>query len=1081
MSELELINIVASSERTPQLTQYWVKRYKKFLDEKLFVISDKTKLLLSQVETTSSPTTPFGHIDLLRFVNKNKGLEEVALQNTVETAIRFLDSCVDKINFTDDARQIVVEFRKIGLGVIGFDEYLIAKNATSKEDEINYLGNIISGSAYRASEALAEEKGICGKWNTIKIALRPKPFEFWYDTVNGDIKNGLELMEEFDQDTVEQSDFEIIPRRNSHILLYPNESSWQLWSDRDETSSPKAIKVQIEDNANIVIDDSSFVEPSYADKKSKGLESTKKLLDIGAIVKSGKKVVHEWFMEDAKAEELFDTNLNKKVGAIESMLDETTGDQIKFGSSSFNSFTDPKITDETVVNKFAFPRPTEFLKQSLTNFTINDIVKVINKKSELYGNIFQINELEYDEESKNHFATLDSEQGIVVRDSEIEKMTIDELLTDSKVLHEVTSSAVIFSQDGQKVALQNNSKLLPQVNKCNIKENLDSQLLETLKKMYDLTPEFTDISSVIVKQERIIVAYILTLNSDNLNDGLGWFNVNEVYDHDSRNLVAVSAEKLRRLQNSIKSKANDLLKEQVELLEGDYQQKIEDEKITISNTIKLTYDSQLKDLKYKIQEKTKELYDYKEAAENIKSESLANQKNEYESQIKNLNDLLENLQNNSSSLSKSKSEIASQVLNLQNTIQDNVVELNEVNNLLIQKENLFNQTQQQYEIEIDELKKQLTELENSHKSELVEIQKLIDSKNDEFNKVLEERNKKANLDLTALENTRKSELSEIQKLIDSKYIEYNESVSNIKTNYESQIEKLKLDLESKNDEIANIVVSKDEDLNKALDEQTKKATFELEELENSHKSELVEIQKLIDSKHEEYTLSLETTKADYQSGIQVLNSKLSSKDKEIKNLVINKDNELRLALDEQNKVRLDLEQMCLARVAQQKQSQLEFENNQNSRFENQSKILATKYDSDIQRLEEEFNLILTNKEDSYKVNLNRQKQYYEDLIQKMSFNITDSLVTSVISKPIKIQVEEPEPEIKSSVNHSKDEIFQQTRDNLFKPNNVVKINPITQTTYHNSKTISHTATQSSPVTEQDTLKTLLRMKGVARK
>jgi hypothetical protein len=1012
MSELEIINMVAASERTPQLAQYWVKRYKKFLEEKLFVISDKTKILLTQADATISPTTPFGHIDLLRFVNKNKGLEEVALQNTVETAIRFLDSCIDKINFSDDSRQVVVEFRKIGLGVIGFDEYLIAKNATSKEDEINYLGNIISGSAYRASEALAEEKGICGKWNSIKIELRPKPFEFWYDTVNGDIKNGLELMEEFEQSNIAQSDFEIIPRRNSHIILYPAESSWQLWSDRDESTVSK--KIISQDMAHIKapaetineLNKTEIIEDSYADKKTKGLESTKKLLDFGAIVKTGKKVVHEWFMEDSNVEKIFDNNLSKNVGRIDSMLDENPENEIDFSSPNFGTIVEPSIVEGELKNKFAFPKYDEAIKQPLTNFTINDIVKVINKKSDLYGNIFQINELEYDEDSKNYLATLDSKQGIMVRDSEIEKLSIDELLTDSKILHEVTAAGVIFSQDGQKVALQKNSKFLPQVNKCNIKESLDSQLLVALDKTYNLTPDFTDISSVIVKQDSIIVAYILTLNSDDLSDDLSWYGINEVYDNDSRDLVTVSAEKIRRLQNSIKSKAGDLLKEQAELLKNDYQQKIEIETISITNAIKSSYDSQLKDLKYKIQEKTKELFDYKESSENKKSDLLGNLKIDYETQIKELQGKLEKFQDDTVSLSKSKSEFTSQILDLQNTIDARVDELNNVNSILVEKEHLFTQTQQQYELEIEELKTQLQNLQTMHNQTLVS--------NDDYQNKL------------------------------------------------SQLEKNNLTLE--------------EDL--------KKTDSKLVELDNSHKTELLEIGEMVESKHAEYLDSLESTKADYESQIEELKLILDSKKSEIKNIVSMKDNDLKLALDEQNKVRLDLEQMCMSRVEQQRQSQLQYENNQNARFENQSKILATKYDSDIQRLEEEFNVILINKESDYKVNLNRQKQYYEDLIRKMSFNITDSLANSAVSKPIKILVEDDleESEGESPSVQNDNQIFQQTRENLFKPNGGAKVMPITNTADEDARIITHTTSQTNLITKEDTLKTLLRMKKVvARK
>ena len=1026
MSELELINLVASSERTPQLAEYWTKRYKKFLDERLFVVSDKTKNLLLQKEVVSSPTTPFGHIDLLRFVNKNKGVEEVALQNSIETAVRFLDSCIDTIDFGDDARKIVIEFRKIGLGVIGFEEYLIAKNATSKEDEINYIGNIISGSAYRASEALAEEKGVCGKWNSIKIELRPKSFEFWYDTINGDIKNGLELMEDFDTMNIGESNFEIIPRRNSNILLYPVDSSWQLWSDREDSSIPKFKKetaeiAMISKSEIVELNSDKSYEPSFIEKKVKGLESTKKLSGISSIFNSGKKVVHEWFKEDEEADKIIGINLNKSVGKV---VDDKAIENAFFEKPNFSTAIETKNTTEKEISKFAFPKNQKILTAPLTNFTINDIVKVINKKSELFGNIFQINDLEYDDESKNYLATLDSRNGVIVRDSEIEKISVEQLLTDSKVLSEVAVTGIIFSQDGQKVALQKELKLLPQINNCNLIESLDSQLLNNLKKHYNIKPEFADISAVLVKQNKTVVSYILSLASDEISSELDWYGLHEVYDDESRTLVTISVERTKKLQKTIKSKVNELLKdkldEQIRLLESDYEQKIESEKTNILKSTKIQFESQVKDLKYKLQEKSKELFD---SLESIKAEKSK-------------------LENEISALESAEKE------------------------LQIKKTEELKGLEKDFEIEIADLHNQIAASKvkidslTSEKEILVDEVKSLNQKIESFQK-----------DFENVGNSHNDVLAQIQMQMDAKHEEYSNNINSLKSEYDQKI----IDLNS------NYKLSENEHSNK-MDAKHEEYSNNINSLKSEYDQKIIDLNSNNLLKEGEYSNNIDSLKSEYESKIDELHSVINSKQGEIKNVAAAKDNELQLALEEQSKVQLDLEQMCLARICQQKESQVQYEKTLSARFENQSQILATKYDADIKKHEEELRDILTKREVEYKTNLNRQKQYYEDLIQKIGFASVDAFNPSPKSKSIKINVEEsPETEIET-VNHSHDDAFQQSRDNLFKPNLPQDKTIITKIAENDMQLITSSPISKTITSKQDTLNTLLKMKGiVARK
>jgi hypothetical protein len=223
---------VSKSEKTPELGQYWQKRYEKILN-KLFVVSEKTSELVLSEDVVENPATPFGDIVLLNHLDANGKLDDTKLQSTVETATRFLDACLDVINFSDEAKFIVTQYRKIGIGLADIQEFLEKNENSSELQNIDHLGNLISNSAYRASETVAEEKSPCSNWNKINKHLRPRSFELWINPSGEERHSGLALSEEFDEETILDTDFQIIPRRNSNILLFPPDLEWQIWSDRD--------------------------------------------------------------------------------------------------------------------------------------------------------------------------------------------------------------------------------------------------------------------------------------------------------------------------------------------------------------------------------------------------------------------------------------------------------------------------------------------------------------------------------------------------------------------------------------------------------------------------------------------------------------------------------------------------------------------------------------------------------------------------------------------------------------------------------------------------------------------------------
>lgn len=240
-----LIERIANTENTPELARYWQSRYHNFFDRKAFSLNEKTIQILLSEKVVENPITPLGKIFLGKHLDKNQAVDEISLQSTIETAVRFLDSCLESINFSQQTRKIVNQYRKIALGIEDFEDFLETKKTTNQIAEIDFLGNFISNYSYRTSETLAEEKGSCDNWEKICKHLRPKTFEYWFNPETEDIKNGLELSDEFDQETILKSPYEIIPRRNSHILLFPIDLEWQIWNDRDEMAPKTEISQKI--------------------------------------------------------------------------------------------------------------------------------------------------------------------------------------------------------------------------------------------------------------------------------------------------------------------------------------------------------------------------------------------------------------------------------------------------------------------------------------------------------------------------------------------------------------------------------------------------------------------------------------------------------------------------------------------------------------------------------------------------------------------------------------------------------------------------------------------------------------------
>lgn len=172
-----------------------------------------------------------GSIVITKFVRvADSGVEIdwAGLAEAVEIAVRFLDDVLDVSEFAtpDQKHNVRYVFRQLGLGIMGWADYLklarIPYDSVEHLEEVDRWGRAIAESAYRASEAIAAEKGPCGIWPQIKAIRTGNLFERWVDS-EGNHYNGMEALNS------QRQDLEQVPRRNSTVLsIAPTGSIAQL-------------------------------------------------------------------------------------------------------------------------------------------------------------------------------------------------------------------------------------------------------------------------------------------------------------------------------------------------------------------------------------------------------------------------------------------------------------------------------------------------------------------------------------------------------------------------------------------------------------------------------------------------------------------------------------------------------------------------------------------------------------------------------------------------------------------------------------------------------------------------------------
>lgn len=459
---------VSKAEKTPELSQYWQKRYEKILSSELFKESEKTAELILSEEIVENPATPFGDINLLNHLDANGKLDDIKLQSTVETAVRFLDSCLDIINFDQESKFIVTQYRKIGVGLGDISEFLEKMEDASELKTIDHLGNLISNSAYRASETLAEEKSPCSNWNQINRHLRPRSFEVWIDPKTDQRYTGLNLSEEYDEETILETDLQIIPRRNSNILLFPPDLEWQIWSDRDNLAPATKIteyqapapKVELEqvpsetdvENAQqpeteeeisdeIITKDSPSLDKVEASESDSGKDTQKletsepQILapEVKEVKQDNSEALPKNFfgvVQDDQKEEVLTPN-----AAEEFEKDDNIDLQgaFEFGVQDTQKVLEtPKIEPEIEHDHEEYPHLEPLSQiQEVEDLQIGELVKIVKQNDPEFGKIYQIVDLVegQDKPARYHLAGGNPKiEKVLWSENDLEPIDLDDLL-----------------------------------------------------------------------------------------------------------------------------------------------------------------------------------------------------------------------------------------------------------------------------------------------------------------------------------------------------------------------------------------------------------------------------------------------------------------------------------------------------------------------------------------------------------------------------------------------------------------------------------------------------------------------------
>ncbi|NJK71427.1 MAG: hypothetical protein HC932_04215 [Thermales bacterium] len=190
-----------------------------------------------------------------------------------------MDNLIDAVYLDENIKKKIKFNRNLEL-VIWNTKKFFKKLNLNENFQQKYL-NKIKRMIYRASEFLAEEKGVFGNWVNVSQEITGHKYENWIDPDGEVIANGKKIADEMDQESVKAQGYTSTPRRN--YLLFEN-------FDYQEDMPKKNVKIRTTNTQNPVTTEEVYENPQRKNTTKLvfvGLDSKGKLM---VLDKEDKKV-----------------------------------------------------------------------------------------------------------------------------------------------------------------------------------------------------------------------------------------------------------------------------------------------------------------------------------------------------------------------------------------------------------------------------------------------------------------------------------------------------------------------------------------------------------------------------------------------------------------------------------------------------------------------------------------------------------------------------------------------------------------------------------------------------------------------
>jgi hypothetical protein len=211
---------VSQSEVTRELAAFWQQKYEEIL------ASGCVELVPESFDIERKDNVdivPHARIVLCAHMSSSGSIDEDELMLTVERTVRLLDSmvsfCIDEMGDMSLHAK-----RNIAISIADIDEYLHKTHAINAEETVLHAASIVGNSAYRASEYLADEKGIFGLYEE----LPPQEVYSRFATLLS--ADGKEILQQENHTQETYRPGKAKPRRNMNIVDFTSQYASQ-WSD----------------------------------------------------------------------------------------------------------------------------------------------------------------------------------------------------------------------------------------------------------------------------------------------------------------------------------------------------------------------------------------------------------------------------------------------------------------------------------------------------------------------------------------------------------------------------------------------------------------------------------------------------------------------------------------------------------------------------------------------------------------------------------------------------------------------------------------------------------------------------------